>query len=354
VQKQAFEYENLLLDEKGNKRPLKDYQALVKAVHNKYNNIWLRTEYNTVLNTGFTARKYIEAQRDKEVLPYFQYKTAHDERVRNSHKLLDGVVKPVDDPFWDTYLPPNGYNCRCTVIRLEKATVTPDTKILLPDVPLEFRKNPVKTGQIFSDNHNYFKFIDKKRIDYLANKRFNFRKYLSNLDTYLSLIKKDNILPPDKSPVKAGFNRQTGSVVLFEKGDDFKKESEMPFVKFANKNGDVIIFRSKPNPETPHIDTLYNGELTELKDVKNNYNNNYKKLKNKIKYNIRKANKKGRKLNEKVNVFINLPGKYKKRSKTVKYIYLGINAANNDNQLEYIKNIFVLVNGKQINIHIKK
>ncbi|NLN95856.1 MAG: head morphogenesis protein, partial [Bacteroidales bacterium] len=34
---------------------------------------------------------------------------------RNDHQRLYGVVKPVDDPFWDTWLPPSDWGCRCSV-----------------------------------------------------------------------------------------------------------------------------------------------------------------------------------------------------------------------------------------------
>lgn len=46
----------------------------------------------------------------------FTYSTVGDDRVRQTHKELDGTSLPKDDPFWLTYWPPNGYGCRCTVL----------------------------------------------------------------------------------------------------------------------------------------------------------------------------------------------------------------------------------------------
>ena len=47
-----------------------------------------------------------------------QYVTAGDEKVRDDHAILDGVVADINDPFWNTYYPPNDWNCRCDVIQL--------------------------------------------------------------------------------------------------------------------------------------------------------------------------------------------------------------------------------------------
>lgn len=44
----------------------------------------------------------------------FRYNAILDNRVRDSHAELDGVVLPKDDPFWQKYKPPWEHNCRCT------------------------------------------------------------------------------------------------------------------------------------------------------------------------------------------------------------------------------------------------
>lgn len=51
---------------------------------------------------------------------YLQYRTAHDDKVRPEHAALEGVTLPMSDPFWETYYPPNGWNCRCTVAQVRK------------------------------------------------------------------------------------------------------------------------------------------------------------------------------------------------------------------------------------------
>ncbi|MFW6162909.1 MAG: phage minor head protein [Planctomycetota bacterium] len=71
--------------------------------------------------SAYSADRWIKAQRTIETRPYGQYVTAGDERVRPEHAALDGVVKPLSDPFWSRHTPPWDYNCRCTWV-----TVSPD------------------------------------------------------------------------------------------------------------------------------------------------------------------------------------------------------------------------------------
>jgi SPP1 gp7 family putative phage head morphogenesis protein len=53
--------------------------------------------------------------------PFWQYATAGDRRVRPSHQAMDARVFPADSPVWDTWYPPNGFRCRCTVFPLSKS-----------------------------------------------------------------------------------------------------------------------------------------------------------------------------------------------------------------------------------------
>lgn len=46
---------------------------------------------------------------------YFRYMTAGDHRVRDTHRLWQGIILPIDHWFWHTHFPPNGFNCRCHV-----------------------------------------------------------------------------------------------------------------------------------------------------------------------------------------------------------------------------------------------
>ena len=80
------------------------------------------TLFRTQSAVAYNAGRLNEAN-DPETAPYiwgFEYVTAHDKRVRPEHRLLEGVRLPKEDNFWNRYLPPNGWNCRCTILEIWK------------------------------------------------------------------------------------------------------------------------------------------------------------------------------------------------------------------------------------------
>lgn len=76
----------------------------------------LKTIYNTNMNGAFQAARYQQQMENAPYTPNWEYVAVGDERTRPSHLQLNGAIYPYDDPFWTTYYPPNGYNCRCTVV----------------------------------------------------------------------------------------------------------------------------------------------------------------------------------------------------------------------------------------------
>lgn len=134
-------------------------------IFNLYNKVWLKTEFETSFASSQMGSQWIEFQEDKEDFPLLQYQTAGDERVRHSHNLLDNIVRPVTDPFWTTHLPPNGYNCRCTVIQLEAGDAEITELKNAPDPDKGFNFNAGKREQIFPKSHPYFK-IPKRFISF--------------------------------------------------------------------------------------------------------------------------------------------------------------------------------------------
>lgn len=78
----------------------------------------LRTIWQTNLRTAYAHGRWGRIQRLRGEMPYLRYVAVEDERTRPEHRAWHGVVLPVDDPWWDTHYPPNGWNCRCTVMQL--------------------------------------------------------------------------------------------------------------------------------------------------------------------------------------------------------------------------------------------
>lgn len=72
--------------------------------------------FDTNLRTAYAAGRWKQIQRVKKARPWLIYSTVGDSRVRPEHSAWDKLALPVDDPWWDTHYPPNGWGCRCSVI----------------------------------------------------------------------------------------------------------------------------------------------------------------------------------------------------------------------------------------------
>lgn len=83
----------------------------------------LDTIFRTNLQTAYQAGRYQQLQRNKKVFKYWRYDAVNDSRTRPVHRALDGLVFPVDHPFWNQWYPPNGFNCRCGVVALTEGQV---------------------------------------------------------------------------------------------------------------------------------------------------------------------------------------------------------------------------------------
>jgi len=92
--------------------------TITKDKLDKFIKARLETIYRTNIQTVYNEGAYRRAVELKDEFPYLMYDAVDDSRTRPSHAALDGIILPVEDPFWDTHRGPNGHNCRCGVIAL--------------------------------------------------------------------------------------------------------------------------------------------------------------------------------------------------------------------------------------------
>src|SRR5207237_8429074 len=81
----------------------------------------LRIIYDTNLRTSYAAGNWAGFARNKADLPWLMYAHTTSLHPRVEHLAWDGITLPVDDPWWDTHYPPNGWGCKCGVIALTDA-----------------------------------------------------------------------------------------------------------------------------------------------------------------------------------------------------------------------------------------
>lgn len=90
--------------------------------------------FRTNAATAYTAGTFKQAQDPDvaEVMPAFEFTSARDVDVRKNHRAADGLVAATHDPIWDTFAPPIGYRCRCSIDLVSKYEL--DRRGLLGDV----------------------------------------------------------------------------------------------------------------------------------------------------------------------------------------------------------------------------
>lgn len=152
-----------LLDEKGKRKPFEQFLNDVQKIDKTYNGNYLRAEYNFAQASAGMAEKWEQFTEDGDDY-LLQYRTANDSKVRPEHAGLHGITLPAEDNFWDEYFPPNGWNCRCTVVQVLKSRYeqTPHNEamergqqVLQTDKQKMFRFNPGKTGSSFPAHNPY-------------------------------------------------------------------------------------------------------------------------------------------------------------------------------------------------------
>lgn len=76
--------------------------------------------YRTNIQNAYNRGHWEQFKQNEKFAPYLMYDAINDSRTRPSHRALDGVIRRVDDPFWDIHYPANGYRCRCSVVSLSE------------------------------------------------------------------------------------------------------------------------------------------------------------------------------------------------------------------------------------------
>ncbi len=94
-----------------------------------------RVIYQTNLRTAHAAGRWAQIERLKARRPYLRYVAVMDARTRPLHAAWHGTILHVDDPWWRTHFPPNGWNCRCIVQSLSQRDLDRHGWTVSPQAP---------------------------------------------------------------------------------------------------------------------------------------------------------------------------------------------------------------------------
>jgi SPP1 gp7 family putative phage head morphogenesis protein len=79
-----------------------------------------RVIFETNLRTAYSAGRWQQALATQQDRPFLRYVAVQDERTRPEHRAWHNTVLPIDDAWWKTHTPPNGWGCRCTFVSVSE------------------------------------------------------------------------------------------------------------------------------------------------------------------------------------------------------------------------------------------
>jgi len=172
---QLAEAAQLLKTADGKVKSFSAFAKDVETIKTNYNQNYLEAEYQFAVSSAQSAGNWANISDDYNL----QYRTAGDDRVRDSHDALRDTTLPKDDAFWLSYYPPNGWRCRCTAVQVRKSKyeTSDSTKAIAEGEKatkqigkdgknkLEiFRFNPGIQKVVFPPTHPYSKVAGAQKV----------------------------------------------------------------------------------------------------------------------------------------------------------------------------------------------
>jgi len=92
------------------------------------------TVYRTNVASAYAAGAWQQSLDPDilEIIPAKLYSAIGDSDTRPNHQAADGLIAGVMDPIWETYSPPMGFRCRCSLLDVDRFELE-DRGLLNPD-----------------------------------------------------------------------------------------------------------------------------------------------------------------------------------------------------------------------------
>ena len=126
----------------------------------------LRTIFRTNMKVGRAHGAYRRQVSNAANQPYLMYVAILDRVTRPAHAAMHGKVFRADDPIWKTHYPPNGFNCRCSVMALSERDMerqgltVSDSEGHLQQIKQEAGVNK-RTGEVITVRGTQYRFTGK-------------------------------------------------------------------------------------------------------------------------------------------------------------------------------------------------
>lgn len=137
----------------------------------------LKKVYQVNKTQSYHTGSWHRFEANKATHPYLRYRLGPSLNHRPDHKSFENLVLPVDDPFWQTHMPMNGWGCKCWVQSLtrdkaEKAGISDSPNIEYHDWENKStgRKHKVPKGISPGFEYNVGRHREHKALEMVTDK----------------------------------------------------------------------------------------------------------------------------------------------------------------------------------------
>lgn len=136
------------LTQNGEVVPWSKYKKKAFELSIEYNERYLKTEYNHTVATAMNVDKWKSFIADADLYPNLKYNAINDSRTREKHRILDGLILPINHPFWKDNMTPIDWGCRCDIEQTDE-----EPSKVIPDFEAKagFKNNAALSQKIFGE-----------------------------------------------------------------------------------------------------------------------------------------------------------------------------------------------------------
>ena len=80
----------------------------------------LKIIYQVNMRTARAVGQWERITRNRDTHPYLIYELGPSQNHRDEHVAWSGLILPLDDSWWSSHYPPNGFGCKCRVRAINK------------------------------------------------------------------------------------------------------------------------------------------------------------------------------------------------------------------------------------------
>lgn len=310
---QTKEIAALMYDEEGNLVPYNKFRKEALKISEKYNEQWLKTEYNTAVKRADLAANLERWKKVKHLYPNLEYleSNAHDQR--KEHLEYVGTILPQDHPAWEWLMPPSDFGCDCHIRPTDKEATSVPVKP--SDWKNIFTGRPDQTAEFINTKETpYYKHTDESlRDDVVAEGKRLYKEF------------------EDRKEVYTG--KKGGYLEIVKQQGNERAKNLQTYKRLADDGGKYQLLKPSTveKVKNPDAFNLSTGMLSDAKHPVTEIG------KNAIQRSIRDANKQG--VGE---VVIRLERDYSARD-----LYDGFKAALQDGRAKNIKTVILIRNGRK-------